>query len=149
MPDLMDVLGLCVATGMAADPALREASRRLRGPLAAEVRRTLDDVDLGTARRVAYADLRARVPCEAMTGLINALTDAEDLGAPLAGTLRAQARRAREDAVREARRAAATAGPRIQLVIALVMVPAALLMVLAVMGTELVRQVAPVFRGFS
>lgn len=147
LPDVLHVLGLCAETGMAVDPALRETVRRLHGPLCAELRLTLADIDLGATRRAAYDDLAARVGVPEMSRLVSALLDADELGAPLALTLRVQAERARDDAARDARRAAAASGPKIQLVVALLMVPAALLMVLAVMATELGRQIAPVLRG--
>lgn len=147
LPDVLDVLGLCAETGMAVDPALRETVRRLHGPLCVELRHTLADIDLGATRRAAYDDLAARVGLTEMSRLVSALLDADELGAPLALTLRVQAERARDDAARDARRAAAASGPKIQLVVAMLMVPAALVMVLAVMATELGRQIAPVLRG--
>lgn len=149
LPDLLDVLGMCVDTGMAADPALRAVAARLRGPLPAEIAHALDDISLGASRRAAYAALAERVDLDAMGRVVRALLDADELGAPLGRTLRTQAAHARDDARRAAHRRAASAGPRIQLVIALVMVPAALLMVLAVMTSEMVRQIAPVFQSFG
>lgn len=149
LPDVLDVLGLCADTGMAVDPALRVAVERMRGPLIGELAETLTDIRLGATRRTAYADLVARVALPEMARFVSAIMDAEELGAPLAHTVRAQAARARDDARREAHRAAATAAPKIQLVIAFMMVPAALLMVMAVMVGEMVRQIAPVFQGIA
>ena len=60
-------------TGMAVDPALRETVRRLHGPLCAELRLTLADIDLGATRRAAYDDLAARVGVPEMSRLVSAL----------------------------------------------------------------------------
>ncbi|HWH15811.1 MAG TPA: type II secretion system F family protein, partial [Miltoncostaeaceae bacterium] len=129
LPDLLDLLALCVEGGMAVDPALTEAARRLRGPLGQEVRLTLADVALGATRRSAYGDLAARVPLPEIAQVVGALLQADELGAPLSRSLRGQAAALRDDRRRRARERAARAAPKIQLVVALLMVPAAMLLV--------------------
>ncbi len=58
-------------------------------------------------------------------------------GAPLADTLAAQARDARFALARSAREEAARAGPKIQLVVALLLVPSVLLLVAAALLSAL------------
>ena len=53
LPDLLDLMVICVEAGMALDPALALAADRLGGPLGDEVRATLGDQALGTPRRSA------------------------------------------------------------------------------------------------
>jgi len=149
LPDLLDLLALCVEGGMAVDPALREAGRRLRGPLGEEVLMTLGDVGLGATRRAAYGDLAARVPLPEVAQVVGALLQADELGAPLSASLRGQATALRDDRCRRARERAARAAPKIQLVVALLMVPAAMLLVMAVMVLELARQIGPVLWGLE
>lgn len=149
LPDLLDLLSLCVASGMAVDPALSASAARLRGPLGAELAATLRDMALGATRRAAYEDLERRVPIPEMAQVVAALLQADELGAPLSRTLRAQADALREDRRRRARDQAARAAPAIQLVVALLMVPAALILIVAVMTLELARQVGPVFGGLG
>jgi tight adherence protein C len=62
---------------------------------------------------------------------VAALDRARRHGAPLADTLAAQARDARFGLARHAREEAARAGPKIQLVVALLLVPSVLLLVAA------------------
>jgi tight adherence protein C len=76
--------------------------------------------------------------------VVAALLQAEELGAPLSRALAGQAEALRGTRRQHARDRAARAAPRIQLVIALVMVPGALVLVMGVLLTELARQVGAV-----
>ena len=64
-----------------------------------------------------------RAPLPEVRALVGALERARRHGAPLADTLAAQARDARFALARHAREEAARAGPKIQLVVALLLVP--------------------------
>jgi tight adherence protein C len=72
-----------------------------------------------------------RCPLAGMAVLVAALERAERHGAPLADTLAAQAREAREARARHLREHAAKAAPKIQLVVALLLVPSVMLLVAA------------------
>jgi len=144
LPDLLDLMVICVEAGMALDPALGLAAARLGGPLGEEVHRTLSDQSLGTPRRDAYAGLAARTGSDDVARLVASLLQAEELGTPLAVALAGQADALRAARRQRARDRAARAAPRIQLVVALVMVPGALLLILGVMVIELAAQVGVV-----
>ena len=144
LPDLLDLMVICVEAGMALDPALRMAAARLGGPLGDEVGATLDMQALGTPRRDAYRALAERVGSDDVSRLVAALLQAEELGTPLANALAGQAESLRAARRQLARDRAARAAPRIQLVVALVMVPGALLLVLGVMVVELAGQIGAV-----
>lgn len=147
LPDLLDLMVICVEAGMALDPALSLAADRLGGPLGAEVRATLEDQALGTPRRAAYRSLAARTGSEDMGRLVASLLQAEELGTPLATALAGQAEALRAGRRQRARDRAARAAPRIQLVVALVMVPGAMLLVLGVMVVEMAAQVGIAIGG--
>jgi tight adherence protein C len=72
-----------------------------------------------------------RAPLAEVQALVAALERARRHGVPLADTLQAQARDARFALARHAREEAARAGPKIQLVVALLLVPSVLLLVAA------------------
>ena len=144
LPDLLDLIVICVAAGMALDPALRMAAARLGGPLGDEVAATLDMQALGSPRRDAYRALADRVGSDDVARLVAALLQAEELGTPLAHALAGQAESLRATRRQLARDRAARAAPRIQLVVALIMVPGALLLVLGVMVVELAGQIGTV-----
>jgi len=144
LPDLLDLLGICVEAGMALDPALRLAAERLGGTLGAEVAQVLHDLSLGTPRSVAYRQLVDRVGAPEVARTVGALLQAEELGAPLSRALQGQAEALRAGRRQAARERAATAAPKIQLVVAMVMVPAVLILVLGVLLIQLSRQVGAV-----
>ena len=75
------------------------------------------------------------------------LLQAEELGTPLSTALAGQAEALRAARRQRARDSAARAAPRIQLVVALVMVPGAMLLILGVMIIELAGQVGVVMGG--
>lgn len=147
LPDLLDLMVICVEAGMALDPALSLAADRLGGPLGQEVRATLSDQALGTPRRDAYRGLAARTASEDVGRLVASLLQAEELGTPLATALAGQAEALRAARRQRARDRAARAAPRIQLVVALVMVPGAMLLVLGVMVVEMAAQVGIAIGG--
>ena len=147
LPDLLDLMVICVEAGMALDPALAMAADRLGGPLGEEVRATLSDQALGTPRRDAYRGLAARTGSDDVGRLVASLLQAEELGTPLAVALAGQAEALRAARRQRARDRAARAAPRIQLVVALVMVPGAMLLVLGVMVVEMASQVGIAIGG--
>lgn len=147
LPDLLDLMVICVEAGMALDPALAMAADRLGGPLGEEVRATLSDQALGTPRRDAYRGLAARTGSDDVGRLVASLLQAEELGTPLAMALAGQAEALRAARRQRARDRAARAAPRIQLVVALVMVPGAMLLVLGVMVVEMASQVGIAIGG--
>jgi tight adherence protein C len=144
LPDLLDLLVISVEAGMALDPALDLASARLPGVLSGEVRTTLRELRLGTPRRAAYRGLADRVASPELQQVVAALLQAEELGAPLSRALAGQAEALRGTRRQHARDRAAQAAPRIQLVIALIMVPGVLVLVMGVLVMELARQVGAV-----
>lgn len=147
LPDLIDVLELSVESGMALDPALEMAGDRLGGVLGAEVRALLRDLAFGTPRRAAYQALVARTASPELAQAVGAVLQADELGAPLSAALAGQGEALRVRRRQAARDRAARAAPKIQLVVALVMVPAVLLLVLGVLVIELTRQVGVVVGG--
>jgi tight adherence protein C len=94
-------------------------------------------VALGVPLERALAGLADRAPLPEVRALIAALERARRHGAPLAETLAAQARDARFALARRIREEAARAGPKIQLVVALLLVPSVLLLVAAALASAL------------
>ena len=131
LPELLDLLRVSIEAGLTAGRALGEVGRRHTGPLAREWRAASAQLALGVPRDDALARLARRCPAEGVAALDAALRRAERHGAPLAGTLAAQAAEARAARARRVREHAARAAPKIQLVVALLLVPSVLLLVAA------------------
>jgi tight adherence protein C len=127
--DVLDLLRVCTEAGRSPDAALGEVGRRHRGVLAAELRRAARELGLGHPREQVLDTLAARCPIEEASALAGALRRADRHGAPLTPALTALAADARAARARDIREQAAKAAPKIQLVIALLLVPAVLLLV--------------------
>jgi tight adherence protein C len=139
LPDLLDLLRVSVDAGLAVSRALDEVGRRHRGRLAREWRAAAGQIELGVPRERALRAMAARCPAPAVGALVFALERAERHGAPLSETLFAQAHEARAARARRVRERAARAAPKIQLVVALLLVPSVLLMVAAALLASLAR----------
>jgi tight adherence protein C len=131
LADVLDLLGVAVAAGLAPGRALNEVGRRHPGLLAGELRRAAAQAALGIPRAQSYGELERRCPAAGVPAVVAALGRADRYGAPLVPALAAEARAARARAAQRAAEAAARAGPQIQLVVALLLVPAVLLLVAA------------------
>jgi tight adherence protein C len=137
LADLLDLLRVSIAAGLPVSRALGEVGRRHRGPLAREWAAAAERLALGMPREATLARLTRRCPLPAVATLTAAIQRAERHGAPLAGALAAQARDARAERARRIRERAARAGPKIQLVVALLLVPSVLLLVAAALVATL------------
>ena len=138
LPALLDLLRLSIEAGRSLPTALGEVGARTRGPLALEWLTVSREVTLGVPLSQALEGMAERAPLAEVRALVAALERARRHGAPLAGTLAAQARDARFALARRAREEAARAGPKIQLVVALLLVPSVLLLVAAALLAALV-----------
>jgi tight adherence protein C len=137
LPALLDLLRVTVEAGGSLPEALRVVGERAKGPLAVEWRVAGRQVALGLPQSRALREMLERLPLPELRSLVSALERASRHGAPLAETLAAQARDARFALARRAREDAARAGPKIQLVVALLLVPSVLLLVVAALAATL------------
>lgn len=136
--DVFDLLRVATDAGLSADRALREVGERRGGTLGGELRRAAAQLELGVPRPDAYATLAARCPLEPIAALVAALGRADKQGAPLGLALQALATQARADRARQATEAGARAAPQIQLVVAMVLVPAVMLLLAASLVQRLI-----------
>ncbi len=138
LADVLDLLRVAVQAGLPIGRALGEVGRRAGGELAAELRACAARMEMGARRAAALEVLVARCPVAAVASLAAAIARADRHGAPLAPVLEALAVEARGEQARRLRDEAARAAPKIQLVVALVLVPAVMLLVGAVLIQALV-----------
>jgi len=137
LPDVLDLLRVAVDAGLAPARALEEVGRRRHGPLAAELRAAAGRIALGEPRARVLARFERRCPAEGVAPLVAALIRAERHGAPLGPALAALAADARARHAQRLRERAARAAPKIQLVVALLLVPAVMLLVGAALTSAL------------
>jgi len=137
LADVLDLLRVAIGAGLPVGRAMGEVGRRMSGVLAGELDGTAARMALGAPRDEALTDLVARCPAPGVATLAAAIARADRHGAPLAPALEALAAEARAEQARGLRDAAAKAAPKIQLVVALVLVPAVMLLIGAVLAQGL------------
>lgn len=131
LPDALDLLAVSASAGRSLGAGLVEIGESGRGPLAGELAETGADLAWGMPQRPALESLRARVRGREVAGLCATLERSRKLGSPLAEQLRRQSSGLRQDQRRAIEEDAARAAPKIQLVIALILVPSVLLLIVA------------------
>lgn len=139
LPDFLDILAVTVTAGAGLEWALERVSQWYEGPLAQEVRVTLDQLAHGASRRQAFEALRQRNSSDAISQFVTAFLQSQELGAPLVETLNQIAADMRRDSAQRMRRRAARAAPRVTLVTSMVLVPGALVLVLVglILGSDI------------
>ncbi|MQA85134.1 MAG: type II secretion system F family protein [Streptosporangiales bacterium] len=129
LPDFLDVLSVTVSAGLSFRHALTRVSESMPGPLAEEFSTALRQMEVGTSRREAFEELRARNSnCEPLSQFVTAVLQAEELGAPLTRALIEISEDMRRESAQSARRRAARAAPRVTLIVTTVMVPGAIIL---------------------
>jgi tight adherence protein C len=131
LPDALDMLAVGTAAGRSPATVLGEISSGASGPLAAELAVAVAEIECGVPQREAIAAVRERVSGAELGALASALERSRRYGSPLAEQLHEQAASLRRQNRRRISEQAARAAPKIQLVVALVLVPSVLLMILA------------------
>jgi tight adherence protein C len=131
LPDALDLLAIGSAAGRGPAAGFAEIAAAGSGPLAEELRVAVAELECGEPLSTALASLRERVPGSEIATLCASIERSRRLGSPLADQLRRQAAALRRDQRRAVEERAARAAPKIQLVVALVLVPSVLLMIAA------------------
>ncbi|HSM02930.1 MAG TPA: type II secretion system F family protein [Acidimicrobiia bacterium] len=91
LPDTLDQMTVTVEAGLGFDAALQRVARNTTGPLAVELKRTLNEVKLGAKRQQALENLTLRTDVEELRHFVYAIRQAEEFGLPVANVLRIQA----------------------------------------------------------
>ena len=141
LPDFLDILAITVRAGLGYRQALQRVAESLDGPVGEEMIIALRQMDLGASRRTAFEALRARNDSESLSMFVVAQLQAEELGVPLAEALNDIAADMRKAAYQSARKRAQQAAPRVSLIVTTLVVPGAMLMILAavVIGSGLLE----------
>jgi tight adherence protein C len=95
LPDSIDLLTICVEAGLGFDAALAHVSRNTTGPLANEIYRTLQEVQLGRSRNEAMRNLADRTNVPELRAFVLSMVQADVFGVSVANVLRVQAKEMR------------------------------------------------------
>jgi tight adherence protein C len=91
LADTLDQMTIAVEAGLGFDSAMARAGRNGQGPLAQELVRTLQDIQVGHSRRDAYEGLAQRTSVPDLRRFIRAIIQADAYGIAIADVLRTQA----------------------------------------------------------
>lgn len=90
LPDILDKIVITIEAGLGFESALSKSANTATGPLADELVRTVQDIQLGMSRRAAYESLQARTTSEDVHAFIRGIIQAEEHGSSIAGMVRIQ-----------------------------------------------------------
>jgi tight adherence protein C len=133
LPDVLDLLMVCVEAGMGFDAAVARIaeSARTPTPLHQEMTRMHLEIRAGRPREEALRDFGERTGADEVRRVVTAFTQADRLGTPLGKTLRVHAEAARVDRRHRAEAKAYLAPLKMIFPTALFLMPAFLLVAMA------------------
>lgn len=91
LPQVIDQLRMSVEAGVGFEAAVGRAAKAGSGPLADELRRTLQEMQIGASRTEALHHLADRNDVSELRTFVSAVAQSEDYGIPVAHVLRVQA----------------------------------------------------------
>jgi tight adherence protein C len=115
-PDALDLLLICVESGMSIEAAFRRVSEEIGSqsiPLCEELTLTTAELSYLPDRRQAYENLAKRTDLDGVKAVCLALQQAERYGTPMAQTLRVMAQENRDMRMSEAEKKAAALPPKL------------------------------------
>jgi len=153
-PDALDLLLICVETGMSVESAFKRVGREIGSQsvaLAEELSLTTAELSYLQDRRQAYDNLAKRTDLEGVKSVCMALQQAERYGTPLAQTLRVMSQENRDMRMSEAEKKAAALPPKLTVPMILFFLPVLFVVILGpaaikVMATQDTSSSTPVGR---
>jgi tight adherence protein C len=95
LPNTLDQMLISVEAGLGFEGAMARASANGRGPLAVELGRALQDMQVGRSRKDAYQAMADRVDSPDLRSFVRSVVRADTYGIAIAAVLRTQAKQMR------------------------------------------------------
>ena len=143
--DALDLLLICVESGMAVEPALQRVASEIGSasvPLAEELTLTVAELSYLQDRRKAFENLAKRTGMATVKSVTTSLIQSERYGTPLGTALRVLAQENRDARMSEAERKAAALPPRLTVPMIMFFLPVILIVI---MGPAIMK----IFETFS
>jgi tight adherence protein C len=131
--DALDLLLICVESGMGIEPALQRVSREIGSqsvPLAEELTLTHAELSYLPDRRKAFENLGKRTGLPTVKSVVASLIQSERYGTPLGQALRVLAQENRDARMQEAERKAAALPPKLTVPMILFFLPVIFIIIL-------------------
>ena len=95
LPDVMDMLSVCIEAGLSFDAALLKVSEKMSGPFIDELLIVHREIQMGRTRRDALKTLSDSTSVEELRTFLSALIQAEQLGIPINNIMQTQSEQLR------------------------------------------------------
>jgi len=141
-PDALDLLLICVESGMSVEAAFRKVSEEIGSQsiaLAEELTLTTAELSYLPNRRQAYENLGQRIGLEGVRSVCLALQQSERYGTPLGATMRVLAQENRDMRMSEAEKKAASLPPKLTVPMILFFLP---VLFIVILGPAVIRVMA-------
>ncbi|MBB3976533.1 tight adherence protein C [Rhizobium azooxidifex] len=138
-PDALDLLLICVESGVSMEVALRRVADEIAvasPELAEELVLTTAELSFLQDRRVAYENLGTRTGLDIVKAVMQALIQAERYGTPLAQALRVLAQESRDQRMNEAEKKAAALPPKLTVPMIVFFLPVLIAVILGPAGIQ-------------
>jgi len=138
-PDALDLLLICVESGMSIETAFRKVSLEIvtqSVPLSEEFTLTTAELSYLQDRKVAYENLAIRTGLEGVKSVCLALQQSERYGTPLGQSLRVMAQENRDQRMNEAEKKAAALPPKLTVPMILFFLPVLFVVILGPTGIK-------------
>jgi tight adherence protein C len=144
-PDALDLMLICVESGMAVEPAMQRVAREIgpiSEPLEEELSLTVAELAYLQERRKAFDNLAKRTGLPIVKAVATSFIQSERYGTPLGTALRVLAQENRDMRMSEADRKAAALAPRLTVPMMLFFMPALFVVILGPVGFKLMEALA-------
>jgi tight adherence protein C len=141
-PDALDLLLICVESGMSIEAAFKRVSSEIGSqsiPLAEELTLTTAELSYLQERKQAYENLAKRTGIDGVKSVCMALQQAERYGTPLGQTLRVLAQENRDMRMMEAEKKAAGLPPKLTVPMILFFLPVLFIVILGPAGIRVTQ----------
>ena len=139
-PDALDLLLICIESGMSVEAAFRKVSNEIVTQsiaLSEEFTLTTAELSYLQDRKVAYENLAKRTGLEGVKSVCLALQQAERYGTPLGASLRVMAQENRDMRMNEAEKKAAALPPKLTVPMILFFLPVLFVVILGPTGIKI------------
>ena len=130
LPDALDMLNLCVESGLSFQAAMSQVAANQSGPVAAEFSVALQEMQLGRSRGQALESLAGRTRQQDVHRFVSAMLQVDKVGVPVATVLREQAKEMRAKRYARAREQAQKVPVKILMPLMLCLLPALFVIIL-------------------
>lgn len=144
-PDAMDLLLICVESGMSIELAFRRVSHEIGAqsiPLAEELTLTTAELSYLPDRRTAYENLAKRTGVDTLKQISTVLIQAERYGTPLGTALRVVAQEGRDRRMQAAEKKAASLPPKLTVPMIIFFLPVLFAVIITPAAIQVARTLA-------